>query len=584
MKYVSSQSGAFARKVLATTLSVGLLAAGGAFAAADIDGQGLINADKNPGNWPTYHGSYRSWHYSALDQITTANVGKLTEAWSHAASRANRGLQSFPLAIDGIVYYSSPYNQVYALDGATGQVLWTYKQKLNEDLVARQTHSPYNRGIAAGYGNIYMGTLDGKLVAINAKTGKLNWETKLINSEKLTVGFTGAPLLVKDKVIIGSQGGEWPYRGPIFGVDAKTGKEVWSFFTVGGNEDNGDARKTWGNDSWKTGGGGGWMAGAYDPETNTVWWGTGNPAPLYDWAGDKWKTEGPRPGDNLYTTSVILLDPDTGKLKAYHQELPHDAWDFDSSMGEFMFIQQGGKKYVVHPNKGGFVFVYDPAGKVQNVYKGVDNINFVKDINPKTGELIGRRDLAEGKHENLCPAIAGGYSWNSGSYDPKTNLFYRVGYEWCIDLEVVKTEPVLEPAAQLNIGATFKFVAPKGDKLRGHIRARDPVSGKVKFEIPYNGAIPHASLLTTAGGLLFVPEADGTLVAYDASNGKKLWSHNNGQGHNGGIISYSAKGKQYVAVMTGWGSLVGDGYGDLWGEPWASMPKDSGVLKVFALQ
>ncbi len=177
-----------------------------------------------------------------------------------------------------MLYYSSSYNQVYALDGATGQMLWTYKQKLNEDLVAKQTHSPYNRGIAAAYGNIYMGTLDGKLVAIDAKTGKLNWETKLINSEKLTVGFTGAPLVVKDKVIIGSQGGEWPYRGPIFGVNAKTGEEVWHFFTVGGNEDNGDARNTWGGDSWKVGGGGGWMAGAYDPETNAVWWGTGNPA------------------------------------------------------------------------------------------------------------------------------------------------------------------------------------------------------------------------------------------------------------------------------------------------------------------
>src|SRR6185312_14122672 len=546
MKYVSSQSGAFARKVLATTLSVGLLAAGGAFAAADIDGQGLINADKNPGNWPTYHGSYRSWHYSALDQITTSNVGKLTEAWSHAASRANRGLQSFPLAIDGVVYYSSPYNQVYALDGATGQVLWTYKQKLNEDLVARQTHSPYNRGIAAGYGNIYMGTLDGKLVAIDAKTGKLNWETKLVNSEKLTVGFTGAPLVVKDKVIIGAQGGEWPYRGPLFGVNAKTGEKVWQFFTVGGNEGTAsDRRDTWGNDSWKTGGGGGWMAGGYDPETNLVWWGTGNPAPLYDYAGDKWQTEGPRPGINLYTTSVLLMDPDTGELKAFHQEIPHDAWDFDSAPGEFMMVEKGGKKYVVHAGKSGWVWVYDRMGKVQNVYKGVDNINFVKSIDPKTGELIGRRDLAGGKHKNLCPSIAGGYSWNSGSYSPKTGLFYKVGWEWCIDLEVVKTEPVLEPMAQLNIGADFKFVAPEGDKLRGHIRARDPVTGKVAFEIPYTKAPPHASLLSTGGNLLFVPEADGTLVAFDARNGKKLWSHNNGQGQDGGIITYSAKGKQY---------------------------------------
>jgi len=567
----------------AVVVAVGLSSAAGSALAMAVDGERLIHADKEPGNWMTYHGTYKSWHYSALDQINTANVGKLTEAWSHVASRANRGLQGFPLAIDGVLYYSSPYDQVYALDGATGQILWTYKQKLDEDLVARQTHSPYNRGIAAGYGNIYIGTLDGKLAAIDMKTGKLNWETKLVDSEKLTVGFTGAPLVVKDKIIIGSQGGEWPYKGPIFGVNAATGEKVWEFDTAGGNTGNGDARDTWGHDSWRVGGGGGWMAGAYDPETNTVWWGTANPDPLYDWAGDKWQTEGPRPGTNLYTTSVLLLDPDTGKLKAYHQEIPHDAWDFDSAVGEFMFIEQGGKKYVVHPNKGGFVFVYDRNGKVQNVYKGVDSINFVKDIDPKTGELIGRRDLSGGKHVNLCPAIAGGYSWPSGTYDPKTGLFYRVGFEWCEDLTVEKTEPVTKPFVQLDIGAEFTMHGPGSEPPHGHIRARDPITGKVKFEIPFS-APPHASLLSTAGGLLFVPEANGSLDAYDAATGKKLWSHNDGQGHDGGIISYEAKGKQYIAVMTGWGSLVGDGYGDLWGAPWTSMPKDSGVLKVFALQ
>jgi PQQ-dependent dehydrogenase (methanol/ethanol family) len=573
----------YLRIALATAFSAAFV--GSAF-AADVDGNRVLNADKEleKGNWITYHGSYKSWHYSPLTQINTKTVGKLTEAWSHTASRANRGLQGFPLAIDGVLYYSSPYNQVYALDGATGHVLWTYKQKLNEDLVARQTHSPYNRGLAAGYGQIFMGTLDGKLAAIDAKTGKLSWETKLIDSEKLTVGFTGAPLLVKDKIIIGAQGGEWPYRGPIFGVNAKTGEKVWEFDTAGGNDGTAtDKRDTWGNDSWKVGGGGGWMAGAYDPETNSLWWGTANPAPLYDWAGSNWKTEGPRPGDNLYTSSVLLLDPDTGDLKAYHQEIPHDAWDFDAAMGEFVFVESGGKKYVMHPNKGGFDFVYDRHGKPVNVYKAVDNINFVKDIKPN-GELVGRRDLKEGKHENLCPAIAGGQSWNSGTYSPKTGLAYRVGYEWCQDLTVLKTEPITEPVVQLNIGADFTMHGPGSEKPWGHIRARDPVSGKVKFQITYKGAVPHASLLSTAGNVLFVPEADGTLAVYDATNGKKLWTHNDGQGHDGGIITYLAKGKQYVAVMTGWGSLVGDGYGDLWGEPWKSMPKDSGVLKVFALQ
>ena len=589
-----------AAQVTLAATAAALLAAGcatgggGGMQSAASTGQGvggmsgdrIVNAvEKEPGNWLSYHGDYKAWHYSPLDQITTANVGNLKEAWSHVASRADRGLQGFPLAIDGVLYYSSPYNQVYALDGATGQIIWTYKHKLNEDLVARQTHSPYNRGIAAGFGNIYMGTLDGKLAAIDAKTGTLNWETKLVDSEKLTFGFTGAPLLVKDKVIIGAQGGEWPYRGPIFGVDARTGEELWYFFTSGGNEGTkSDARHTWGGDSYKVGGGGGWMAGSYDPETDTVWWATGNPAPLYDWAGDNWQTEGPRPGTNLYTPAVIMLDPDTGELKAYVQVLPHDAWDFDPASGELMMIERGGKKYVVHPSKNGFVYVFDRStGRPVSVYRGVDAINFVKDITPD-GTLVGRRDMSEGKHKDLCPAIAGGYSWNAGSYSPKTDLLYKVGFEWCMDLEIVRTEPITEPVVQLNIGANFTFnkTLPDGRPAHGHIRARDPITGKVKFEIYYD-VPPHAGLLTTGGNVLFVPEADGMLVAYDARNGKKLWSHNLGTGPNGGIISYMAKGKQYVAVMTGWGSLVGDGYGDLWGEPWRSMPKDAGVLKVYAL-
>jgi PQQ-dependent dehydrogenase (methanol/ethanol family) len=567
-----TKAGVAAAAILGTSMSVG---------AADVDFQRLLNADKTPADWLTYHGSYKSWHYSGLNQINTQNVKDLKVAWSHATPRSTRGLQSFPLVADGILYYSGSYNQLFALDGATGDLIWAYKQKLNEDLVAKQTHSPYNRGIALGYGNVYMGTLDGKLVAVDMKTGKLNWETKLINSEKLTVGFTGAPLLVKDKIIIGAQGGEWPYRGPIFGVDAKTGQKVWEFLTVAGTD---EAMKTWGGDSWKTGGGGGWMAGGYDPKTNSVWWGTANPAPLYDWSGPDWKTKGARPGDNLYTTSVILLDPDTGKLKSYHQELPHDAWDFDSAVGEFVMINKGGKDVVVHANKGGFVFVYDDTAKLQNVWKGVDNINFVKSIDPKTGELIGRRDFTEGKQQALCPYISGGYSWNSGTYNPGTGLYYKVGNEWCMDLEVVKTTPVLEPMAQLNIGSNFTVnkTTPDGKPARGHVTARDPVTGAIKWKVEF-AQPPMASLLSTKGDLVFVPDSRGIIHAYDARTGKELWSHNDGQGHNGGIISYMAKGKQYVAVMTGWGGLAGDDFGALYGEPWLSMPKDQGTIVVFGL-
>ena len=543
----------------------------------------IRDADKTPGDWLTYHGSYKSWHYSAIDQINASNVDKLRVAWTHAMPRSVRGLQSMPLAADGILYYSGAYNQVFALDGSSGEVLWYYKQKLNEDLVSKQTHSPYNRGIAMGGGLIYMGTLDGKLVALDMKLGKQVWETKLLDSEKLTVGFTGAPLFVKDKVIIGAQGGEWPYRGPIFAVDAKTGKQAWKFYTVGGNDDTpSDARNSWGNDSWKTGGGGGWMPGGFDPDTNIVWWGTGNPSPLYDWSGPDWLKNGARPGTNLYTTSVIGLDLDSGELKAYHQELPHDAWDFDSSVGEFLMLERGGKKYMVHPNKSGFVFVYDRKGKVQNVWRLIKHINFVEDIKPN-GTLVGRRDFTEGNQKGLCPFIAGGISWNAGSYNPKTGLYYKVGNEWCMDLTVKKTEPMLEPMAQLNIGADFNMVPPPGDKVHGHVSARDPLTGAKKWEVRFNEP-PLASLLSTAGNLVFVPDARGMLRAFDASNGKELWRHNNGQGHNGGIISYTGKDKkQYIAVTTGWGGLAGDDYGALFGAPFNSFPKDSGVLVVFAL-
>ncbi len=440
----------------------------------------------------------------------------------------------------------------------------------------------YNRGTALGDGKVFVGTVDGRLIALDMKSGKPLWDTRLVDSKKLTVGFTVAPLVVKDTVIIGSQGGEWTSRGPLFGVDIKTGKKKWEFFTVAGTE---DAKATWGNESWRTGGGGAWMPGGYDPETNTIWWGTANPAPLYDWSGADWQKSGPRPGTNLYTTSVIALDPDTGKLKFYHQELPHDAWDFDSAVGEFLMIDRDGRKLVVHPNKGGFVFVYDRANaKVQNVWRIAKNINFVKDIDPKTGELIGRRDLSLGKASTpLCPAIAGGVSWNSGAYSPKTGLWYKIAQEWCMEVDVVKTTPITEPMAQLNIGANFKLVPPPDGPARGHLDARDPVTGDKKWEVTFDEP-PLASVLATAGNLVFVPDSRGVLHAYNAENGQELWSHYNGVGHNGGIISYSAGGKQYIAVPAGWGGMVADEFPPLFGEPYKSMPKDAGALVVFTLK
>ena len=534
----------------------------------------------NPNDWLTYHQSYNGWSYSGLDQINASNVKDLEVAWIHVPGHATRGLQSMPLVADGVLYYTGSYSRVFALDGATGASSGLTPRN-STSAVARQTHSPYNRGAAIGEGKLYVGTVDGRLIALDLKTGKVAWDTKLQDSQKLTVGFTGAPLYAKGTVVIGSQGGEWPGQGPLYGVDAATGKVKWKFNTVGGD----DASKA---ELWQR-----FLAHRrrrrldarhLQPETNTVYWGTANPAPLYDWSGDKWKTEGPRPGDNLYTSSVLALDIDTGELKTFHQELPHDAWDFDSAIGEFVEVDRDGKHYIVHPNKGGFIFVYDRDLKVQNVWPLIHAYNFVKSIDPKTGELIGRRDFTAGKAaEPLCPAIDGGVSWNSGSYSPKTGLYYKVGNEWCIALEVVKTTPVTEPVTQLNIGANFHEVPPPGGEIYGHLDARDPITGEKKWEVRFPQP-PLSSVLSTGGNLVFLPDARGVVHAYNAETGGELWNHSDGLGHVGGIISYTAGGKQYVAVTVGFGSLVGDGYGKLFGEPFTSMPRDEGLLVVYSLK
>ncbi len=529
----------------------------------------------------TYHGSYKSYHYSPLDQVNANNVSNLSIAWIHIPGRSTRGVQSMPLVADGVLYYTGSYSRTFALNGATGELIWSYFPELDEALIKRQTHSPYNRGVAIGEGKVFVGTMDGRLIALDMKTGKPAWETKLIDSQKLTVGFTGAPLYAKGLVVIGAQGGEWPGRGPIFGVDAATGAKKWEFLTVAGTD---DAMKTWGNDSWRTGGGGGWMPGTYDSETNTIWWGTANPAPLYDWSGPDYKTQGARPGDNLYTSSVIGLDIDTGKLKFYHQELPHDAWDFDSAVGEFVMLDRDGQKLVVHPNKSGYIFVYDRSAKIKNVWRITQNSNFVKNIDPKTGELIGRRDFPAGKvAEPLCPHISGGVSFNAGSYNPNTGLYYKLGQEWCMTLDVQKTTPVTAPQVQLNIGADFKIAPPPGGEIYGHLDARDPVTGAKKWEVRFPEP-PLASVLSTAGNLVFVPDSRGVLHAYNAETGAELWKHSDGTGHQGGIVSYSAEGKQYIAVTAGFGGMASDDYAPTFGGVYTSMPRDDGALIVYSLK
>jgi PQQ-dependent dehydrogenase (methanol/ethanol family) len=554
--------------------------------AADITWDRLLNADRDLNNWLTYHGSFKSWHYSGLDQINKNNVSALRVEWVHNPGPAERGVQSFPLVADGVLYYTSSSGQVWALNAVNGALIWHYQATIDEQ---RTSYGPYNRGLAIGYGKVFTGTVDGRMIALDQNTGRVVWDTMILTAEKGNQGFTGAPVIVKDKVLIGSNGGALSgCCGPIFAVNALTGAVEWRFDTIGGDE---RSRASWGNESWKTGGGGGWMTGSYDPITNSVWWGTANPAPVYDWSGEQWMHEGPRPGLNLYSSSVVVLDADTGRLKAYFSEMPHDAWDFDSAVGEFVQLSRGGKRYVVHPNKGGAIFVYDadPTAanadqrlSVENAYLIGKTFNYVRGVDAKTGELIGRRELPLGEHTNVCPAKDGAISWNAGSYNPNTGLYYKVTQEWCMDIAVQKIDRPPDFSAQAYIGASWTVRPPEGREAFGTLQAFDPITSRRKWEVELKYP-PLASLLSSKGGLLFVPGADGTLYALDAGTGVKLWQHHNGLGHQGGVISYAVKGKQYLAVVTGWGSHVSDNYCALYGEPFCSMPTGSGQLMVFAL-
>ena len=228
---------------VSVTLAIGVTLAASSTFAQSVDTARIEAGGQN--DWLTYHGSYKSYHYSPLAQINASNVANLGVAWIHIPGRSTRGLQSMPLVADGVLYYTGSYSRTFALNGATGEVIWSYFPEMDEALIARQTHSPYNRGAALGEGKVYVGTMDGRLIALDMKTGKVAWDTKLVDSQKLTVGFTGAPLYAKGTVVIGSQGGEWPGRGPIFGVDAATGKKKWEFLTVAGTD---EAMKTWGNE------------------------------------------------------------------------------------------------------------------------------------------------------------------------------------------------------------------------------------------------------------------------------------------------------------------------------------------------
>ena len=545
------------KKFLPRSLFTGVLilisSLNGFLGAAEVTARRLIEAEKEPNNWLTYSGTYNAWRYSPLDQINKTTIRKLVPVWAFQTGKVDGGFSSTPLVADGVMYLSSSWNRVFAINAVTGKELWHYYYPIPKNFGL--SYGPWNRGVALGHGLVFMGTIDNHLLALDAGTGKEVWNVNIESMSLCGCNITGAPLVVKDKVIVGVTGGDSAHRGYINAFDAKTGKRAWRFWTIPGPGEKG--HETWLGDSWKYGGGSSWMTGSYDPELNLVYWGVGNPAP--DFYGEI------RAGANLYTDSIVALDPDTGQLKWYYQEIPHDVWDWDSAYECVLLdisLQGTMRKILVNPNKGGYTWVLDRTnGKFSNAWPLAENINWIKGIDAE-GNLLGRNEAPIGKPTLICPAIGGGRSWNHAAYSPKTGMFYSTGLEWCQQLTVRKEDP--KPGAEF-MGAVFEFRKPPQGEAGGHFDAYDPVSGKKHWT--YKSKYPLlASALATGGDLVFTGDPEGNFLAFDARTGEKVWSFNTGSGHRGSPVSYSVSGKQYIAVPSGWGSAVAALFPQIWPE------------------
>jgi alcohol dehydrogenase (cytochrome c) len=519
-------------------------------------------------NWPHYGGSYQFWRYTALEQINRSNVKQLVPVWAFHTGVVDGGLQATPIVVDGVMYLSSSWNRVFAIDAETGRELWHYYYQNPRQIGI--LYSPWNRGVAVGKSRVFTGTLDNHVVALDRKTGRELWKVNVEDLKQCGCNITGAPLLVKDKVIVGVTGGDSAHRGYITAFDVKTGRLAWRFYTIPGPGEKG--HETWEGESWKYGGGATWMTGSYDPQLNLVYWGVGNPAA--DFYG------GSRRGSNLYTDCVVALDPDTGKLKWYFQQIPHDVWDWDVAYESVLLdLQVEGKarQLLLNTNKGGYTFVLDRTnGEFVSAWPVAQNINWIEGVNEK-GQLVGRHEPVIGKPTFICPSIGGGRQWNQGAYSPRTGWYYTTGIEWCQEVIAQKEEP---REGQLFFGGTFQLKPPPTGKAHGHLDAYDPITGR-KFWT-YSSKYPLlASVLASAGDLIFSGDAEGRFFALDAATGSQLWSFQTGSGHRGSAISYAVKGRQYIATPSGWGSAVAGIMPQLW--PETEGFRAGSTLFVFAL-
>ncbi|WP_237269547.1 methanol/ethanol family PQQ-dependent dehydrogenase [Pseudothauera hydrothermalis] len=515
--------------------------------------------------------------FSPLTQINRHTVKDLVPVWSFSfGGEKQRGQQSQPLVHDGKMYVTASYSRIFALDVKTGEKLWKYEHRLPEGIMP--CCDVINRG-AALYGNLVIfGTLDAQLVALDKDTGKVVWKEK-IEDYKAGYSMTAAPQIVKGLVITGNSGGEFGIVGRVDARDAKTGKLVWTRPVVEGhmgykydkdgkpteNGITGKTNATWPGDLWKTGGAAPWLSAYYDPDVDLIFIGTGNPAP--------WNSH-LRPGDNLYSSSTVAIDPDSGQIKWHYQSTPHDGWDFDG-VNEFVSfeykdpktgksVKAGGKA-----DRNGFFFVNDRTnGKLLNAFPFVTRTDWASGIDLQTGRPIYREekrpgspfedgggDGKKGKVVFTAPSFLGGKNQMPMAYSPKTGYFYVPANEWGMD---IWNEPVSYKRGAAYLGAGFT-IKPLYEDYIGALRAVDPVNGKIVWEVK-NSAPLWGGVLATAGDLVFYGTPEGYLKAVDAQSGEELWKFQTGSGVIAPPITWEDNGEQFIAVVSGWGGAV-----PLWG-------------------
>jgi len=518
--------------VLLSMLSVATAAA-----QVNVDYDRVLGAQSEPEAWLTYSGSYDGRRFSGLRQINVDNVHLLRPSWIFQAER--RGpINASPIVVDGMMYVTELPATVTALDPLTGRVIWRYRHQLPEDHAVQWN----NRGVAAGDGLVFYGTHDGHVLAIDANTGLLRWRQKVADHTEGYV-LAAAPLLVKDKVIVGSTTGTRAVRGFLDAYDSKTGKRSWRFWTIPApGEPSGD---TWSGTSWRTGGVGAWITGSFDPELNLLFWGTGSPVPVFDGEARK--------GDNLYAGSLVALDLDTGKLRWHFQFTPHDVWDWDGCHVPVLVDRIFGgrlRKLILTANKNGYYYVIDretgefllgTAFVRQNWSDGLDS----------WGRPRVRQSAIPGNDWTIVrPTLLGGTNWSSPSFSPQSGLFYVTVRDQSVRLRRIPAP--LAAGEVFNWGGAMSLVESPDDFFG--VKALETETGQVKWQ--FRVMLPtYSGLLSTAGGLVFGGSEDGNFFALDAESGRALWHFQTGGIVSGNPVTYAVGGKQYVVTPAG-GTVV----------------------------